>query len=117
MAARPASRNGPKPLPDRLVLFGAVQRGWTHTRFADTPKPAPGLETPAVHRDLATTGASYLGCSPDSSFVGGGGLPAVPGEGSSERSDVVETHGDGDLEDGTVQLGQQGHRRKHASAE
>jgi CubicO group peptidase (beta-lactamase class C family) len=66
---------------------------------------------------LVAEGAGDSGCSADSSFVGGGRLPAVPGEGSSERSGVVEAHGDGHLEDGTVRLGQQGHGAKHASAE
>ena len=37
----------------------------------------------------------------------------MPGEGPGERPDVVEAHGDGDLEDGTVRLGQQGHGTKH----
>ena len=41
----------------------------------------------------------------------------MPGEGPGERSGVVETHGDCDLEDGTVRLGQQGHGTKHTSAE
>ena len=50
----------------------------------------PGL--PAAVAAAETSGDSR--CFTDPPLVGGGGLPAVPGEGSGERPGVVETHGD-----------------------
>lgn len=113
----------PGPANIRISAGGAGLLDWDEARVDCTDldlADLPGSELPparlAVAREAATAWEAANGWiiepsyaqhqlqllrsgplgigSTDSSFVGGGGLPAVPGEGSSERPDVVETHGD-----------------------
>ena len=64
-------------------LHVILREEWEHHRYA--VRDLDAIDAGPAHDS---------GCSADSPFVGGGGLPAVPGEGPGERPGVVETHGD-----------------------